>query len=61
MHPSVDAAQAVDGYLLDDQLIYDGDVLLFPLGDINTHFIKTFLLNGPQYLHYENSGLPVRR
>ena len=54
MRPSVDAAHAVDGYLLDEELIDDGDVFFFPLRDINTHFIKTFLPNGPQYLPHEN-------
>ena len=49
-HPSVDAAHAVDGYLLDEQLIYDGDVLIFPVAGIITHFIKPFLANEHKYL-----------
>ena len=50
-HPSVDAAQAVDGYFLDEELIYDGNVFFFRLAVISAHFIKTFLPNGPRYLH----------
>ena len=49
-HPSVDAAQAVDGYLLDEQLIGDSDVFLFPVAVISTHFIKTFLPNEHRHL-----------
>jgi hypothetical protein len=50
VHPLVDAAQAVDGYLLDEQLIFNGDVFFFPVTDISSHFIKTLLPNGHQYL-----------
>ena len=50
MPPSVDAAQAVDRYLLDEQLVYDGDVFGFLVAVISTHFIKTFLPNEHRYL-----------
>ena len=45
-------AFAVDVYRLRmEQLIDDGDIFLFPVAVISTHFIKTFLPNGHRYLH----------
>jgi hypothetical protein len=41
--PSVDAAHAVDGYLLDEQLGHFGNFFLFRVRAIVGHFIKTFL------------------
>ena len=42
MYPSVDAAHAVDGYLLDEELIHVDNVFLLPFSGVDTHFIKTF-------------------
>jgi hypothetical protein len=60
MPPSVDAAQAVDRYLLDEQLVYDGDVFGFLVAVISTHFIKTFLPNGIGTCADKNKGQPAR-
>ena len=42
--PSVDAAHAVDGYLLDEELIHVDNVFLLPFSGVDSHFLKTFLV-----------------
>ena len=57
--PSVDAAHAVDGYLLDEELIHVDNVFLWPFSGVDSHFLKTFLVK-PGMLFLSNIGICPR-
>jgi len=57
----VATAHAVDGYLLDEQLINVGDVFIVTVSVVADHFMKTFPPRGYRYFHVKHARLRARR